>query len=302
MAVSPGKKFAGFIGLSLIWGTTWLVIKIGLDGMPPFLGVGLRFIAAGTIVMTIGFIKERKLAFSLSLFKLTLIIGILMFTISYSAVYWAEQYISSGMASIMFSTLPFYVAAFAALILKNERLNLLRVVGMVVGVLGTALIFSENLSVQNFIQLMALLAVFVSPISAAFAVVITKKIIHNYNRYLLNGGSMLVGGIVTLSIHYIFQSDMPLIWSTTSIGALIYLTLIGSALAFSIHFWMLLHVEATTVSFVTIVSPVVALFLGYIVLSENLSWLQFAGSVLVIGGVLISEVLGVRTANISADS
>lgn len=302
MAVTPGKKFAGFIGLSLIWGTTWLVIKIGLDGMPPFLGVGLRFIAAGTIVMTIGFIKERKLAFSLSLFKLTLIIGILMFTISYSAVYWAEQYISSGMASIMFSTLPFYVAAFAALILKNERLNLLRVVGMVVGVLGTALIFSENLNVQNFIQLMALLAVFISPISAAFAVVITKKIIHNYNRYLLNGGSMLVGGIVTLTIHFIFESDMPLIWSTTSIGALIYLTLIGSALAFSIHFWMLLHVEATTVSFVTIVSPVVALFLGYIVLSENLSWLQFAGSVLVIGGVLISEVLGVKTANISADS
>lgn len=302
MAVSPGKKFAGFIALSLIWGTTWLVIKIGLDGMPPFLGVGLRFIAAGTIVMMIGFIKERKLAFSLSLFKLTLIIGILMFTISYSAVYWAEQYISSGMASIMFSTLPFYVAAFAALILKNERLNLLRVVGMVVGVLGTALIFSENLNVQNFIQLMALLAVFISPISAAFAVVITKKIIHNYNRYLLNGGSMLVGGIVTLSIHFIFESDMPLIWSTTSIGALIYLTLIGSALAFSIHFWMLLHVEATTVSFVTIVSPVVALFLGYIILSENLSWLQFAGSVLVIGGVLISEVLGVKRTNTSTNS
>lgn len=302
MAVSPGKKFAGFIGLSLIWGTTWLVIKIGLDGMPPFLGVGLRFIAAGTIVMTIGFIKDRKLAFSLSLFKLTLIIGILMFTISYSAVYWAEQYISSGMASIMFSTLPFYVAAFAALILKNERLNLLRVVGMIVGVLGTALIFSENLNVQNFIQLMALLAVFISPISAAFAVVITKKNIHNYNRYLLNGGSMLVGGIATLSIHFIFESNMPLIWSTTSIGALIYLTLIGSALAFSIHFWMLLHVEATTVSFVTIVSPVVALFLGYIILSENLSGLQFAGSIFVIGGVLISEVLGVKTTNTSTNS
>ena len=299
MAVSSGKKLTGFIALSLIWGTTWLVIKIGLDGMPPFLGVGLRFIAAGAIVVSIGFIKERKVTFSLALLKLTLIIGILMFTISYSAVYWAEQYISSGMASIMFSTLPFYVAAFAAIILKNERLNKLRVMGMVVGVAGTALIFSENLSVQNFIELMALLAVFVSPISAAFAVVITKKNIHNHNRYLLNGGSMLVGGITTLSIHFIFDGDAHLIWNINSIGALIYLTLIGSALAFSIHFWMLLHVEATTLSFVTIVSPVVALFLGYIILSENLSGLQFAGSALVIGGVLISEVLGVKTTNAS---
>ena len=299
MAVSSGKKLTGFIALSLIWGTTWLVIKIGLDGMPPFLGVGLRFIAAGAIVVSIGFIKERKVTFSLALLKLTLIIGILMFTISYSAVYWAEQYISSGMASIMFSTLPFYVAAFAAIILKNERLNKLRVMGMIVGVAGTALIFSENLSVQNFIELMALLAVFVSPISAAFAVVITKKNIHNHNRYLLNGGSMLVGGITTLSIHFIFDGDAHLIWNINSIGALIYLTLIGSALAFSIHFWMLLHVEATTLSFVTIVSPVVALFLGYIILSENLSGLQFAGSALVIGGVLISEVLGVKTTNAS---
>lgn len=299
MAVSSGKKLTGFIALSLIWGTTWLVIKIGLDGMPPFLGVGLRFIAAGAIVVSIGFIKERKVTFSLALLKLTLIIGILMFTISYSAVYWAEQYISSGMASIMFSTLPFYVAAFAAIILKNERLNKLRVMGMIVGVAGTALIFSENLSVQNFIELMAHLAVFASPISAAFAVVITKKNIHNHNRYLLNGGSMLVGGITTLSIHFIFDGNAYLIWNINSIGALIYLTLIGSALAFSIHFWMLLHVEATTLSFVTIVSPVVALFLGYIILSENLSGLQFAGSALVIGGVLISEVLGVKSTNAS---
>ena len=299
MAVSSGKKLTGFIALSLIWGTTWLVIKIGLDGMPPFLGVGLRFIAAGAIVVSIGFIKERKVSFSLALLKLTLIIGILMFTISYSAVYWAEQYISSGMASIMFSTLPFYVAAFASIILKNERLNKLRVMGMIVGVAGTALIFSENLSVKNFIELMALLAVSVSPISAAFAVVITKKNIHTHNRYLLNGGSMLVGGITTLSIHFIFDGNAHLIWNINSIGALIYLTLIGSALAFSIHFWMLLHVEATTLSFVTIVSPVVALFLGYIILSENLSGLQFAGSALVIGGVLISEVLGVKTTNAS---
>ena len=175
MPVSSGKKIAGFFVLSLIWGTTWLVIKIGLEGMPPFLGVGLRFIAAGTIVMAIGFIRDRKVSFSLDLFKLTLIIGILMFTISYSAVYWAEQYISSGMASIMFSTLPFYVAAFAAIILKNERLNFLRVMGMVVGVFGTALIFSENFNVDNLIEFMALVAVFISPISAAFAVVITKK-------------------------------------------------------------------------------------------------------------------------------
>jgi len=295
MGASSAQKLTGFITLSVIWGTTWLVIKIGLDGIPPFLGVGLRFIAAGAILLSIGFIKDGRVSFSFRLFKLSLIIGILMFTLSYSAVYWAEQYISSGMASIMFSTLPLYVAAFAALILKNERLNFLRIIGMFVGVAGTVLIFSENLTAQSFTEFKALLAVFVSPISAAIAVVITKKYIHNFNRFLLNGGSMLVGGIITLLIHYLFESGIPLIWNMTSIGALVYLTLLGSALAFSIFFWMLLHVEATTLSFVTIVSPVVALFLGYIILSENFSGLQLIGSVIVISGVLLSEVVGVRS-------
>jgi len=294
MVVSSGRKLAGFITLALIVSTTWLVIKIGLDGVPPFLGVGLRFITAGIIILSIGFIKDGRVSFSFSLFKLSLIIGIFLFTISYSGVYWAEQYISSGMTSVMFSTLPLYVVAFAAIILKNERLNSLRLIGMFVGVAGTVLIFSEKFIMQSFSEFKALTAVFFSVISAAIAIVIIKKYIHDYNRYLLNGGSMLVGGITTLLIHFIFESDVPVIWNMTSIGALIYLTLFGSALAFAIHFWMLMHFEATTISFVYIVSPVFALILGYIILSENFSELQFIGSAIVIGGVLLSEVFGVR--------
>lgn len=294
MAVTSIQKLSGFISLSLIVGTTWLVIKIGLDGVPPFLGVGLRFITAGIILISIGFIKGYRGSISFSLVKLSFIIGILLFTISYSAVYWAEQYVSSGMTSVIFSTLPFYVAAFASIILKNERLNAIRLFGMFVGVAGTVLIFSENLVMQNLSELKALIAVFFSVISAAIAFVITKKYIHDYNRYLLNGGSMLMGGITTLLLHFIFENSVPVNWNMNSIGALVYLTLLGSALAWAIHFWMLLHVEATTLSFVHIVSPVIAIILGYLILSENFTMLQFIGSAIVIGGVLLSEVLGVK--------
>ena len=108
--------------MSLIWGTTWLVIKIGLEGVPPFLGVSIRFLLAGTILLLISVIKNRELSISLELLKISALIGILLFTVSYSAIYWAEQYISSGLASVLFATMPLFVALFAGIFLKNENL------------------------------------------------------------------------------------------------------------------------------------------------------------------------------------
>ncbi len=114
------------------------------------------------------------------------------------------------------------------------------------------------------------------------------------NRTFLNGWSMLLGGLVTLSIHFAYGSPYPIVWDTASVGALLYLTLVGSALAFGIYFWMLQHTEATTVPFVTVISPVIAVFIGAIVLSESLTGLQIAGSIFVLSGVLLSEVVSAK--------
>ncbi len=291
MPVSANRKIAGFSTLCLIWGTTWLTIKIGLEGVPPFLGVGLRFVLAGSILLVIAIVRNRKLNYSKELLRISLIIGILLFTFSYGAVYWAEQYISSGLASVLFATMPLFVALFARIILKNELLNTTRLVGMFIGIGGTALIFSETVGISNLNEFRGLIVTMMSPITAAIAVVLTKKHIHNHDPFFLNGWSMLLGGLVTLSIHFAYGSPYPLVWNTASVGALLYLTLVGSALAFGIYFWMLQHMEATTVSFVTLISPVIAVFIGAIVLSESLTGLQIVGSIFVLSGVLLSEIV-----------
>ena len=291
MPVSVNRKIAGFSTLCLIWGTTWLAIKIGLEGIPPFLGVGLRFLIAGTLLLVIGIVRNRKLIYSKELLRISLIIGILLFTLSYGAVYWAEQYISSGLASVLFATMPLFVALFARIILKNELLNPTRLLGMLIGVGGTGLIFSESVGISNLNEFRGLIVTLISPITAALAIVITKKHIHNHDTFFLNGWSMLLGGLVTLSVHFAYGSPYPVVWDMVSISALLYLTLVGSALAFGIYFWMLQHTEATTVSFVTVISPVIAVFIGAIVLSERLTGLQIVGSFFVLSGVLLSEVV-----------
>ena len=284
----------GFLAMSLIWGTTWLVIKIGLEGVPPFLGVSIRFLLAGTVLLLIGTVKNRELSISVELLKISALIGILLFTISYSAVYWAEQYISSGLASVLFTTMPLFVALFAGIFLKNENLTPLRLFGMIIGIGGVLLIFSENLGLDEVIPSKGLIVMTLSPISAALSIVITKKHIHSFNPFFLNGASMIIGGIATLIIHFTFDSSSPVVWNLSSVSALLYLSIFGSALAFGIYFWMLQHTQVTTVSLVTIVSPVIAVFLGAAVLSESLSGLQLIGSVLVLGGVLLSEIVNHR--------
>ena len=297
MPVSANRKIAGFSILCLIWGTTWLTIKIGLEGVPPFLGVGLRFVLAGSILLVIATVRNRKLIYSRELLRISMIIGILLFSFSYGAVYWAEQYISSGLASVLFATMPLFVALFARFILKNELLNPTRLLGMFIGIGGTGLIFSETVGISNLNEFRGLIVTLMSPITAAIAIVLTKKHIHRHDPFFLNGWSMLLGGSVTLSIHFAYGSPYPIVWNTVSVGALLYLTLVGSALAFGIYFWMLQHTEATTVSFVTVISPVIAIFIGAGVLSESLTGLQIAGSILVLSGVLLSEVVSKKMSN-----
>ncbi|MCH7954478.1 MAG: EamA family transporter [Candidatus Marinimicrobia bacterium] len=292
--VTRNKKIMGFLAMSLIWGTTWLVIKIGLEGVPPFLGVGIRFLFAGIILILIGTFKNHGFTISFELLKISAVIGILLFTISYSAVYWAEQYISSGLASVLFTTMPLFVALFAGIFLKNENLTPLRLMGMIIGIGGTVLIFSENIRIDGVVPSKGLIVMILSPISAALSIVITKKHIHSFNPFFLNGTSMIIGGLATLLIHFSFDSSAAVIWNVTSVSALLYLSIFGSALAFGIYYWMLQHIQVTTVSMVVIVSPVIAVFLGAAVLSESLSRLQLIGSVFVLGGVVLSEVVNYR--------
>ena len=247
----------------------------------------------------IGIIKNRELSISVELLKIAALIGILQFTISYGAVYWAEQYISSGLASVLFTTMPLFVALFAGILLKNENLTPMRLFGMIVGIGGVAVIFLENLGIDEVISSTVLMVMMLSPISASLSIVITKKHIHTFKPLFLNGASMIIGGLFTLLIHFIFDSSSPVVWSVSSVSALLYLSIIGSALAFGIYFWMLQHTQAITVSMVVIVSPVIAVYLGAAILAESLSALQIVGSVFVLGGVFLSEIVNYRKKKIT---
>src|SRR5258705_10223009 len=132
---------ACFAVICLIWGSTWVAIKVGLDGVPPFLAAGLRFLLATIIVGAV--LAARRTRFTLTRDDkiCVLSLGLLVFWLDYAAVYWAETRISSGLTAILFSTMPLMTSLLSAYWMRSETLSGRKVVGILVGVVGTALLF-----------------------------------------------------------------------------------------------------------------------------------------------------------------
>ena len=137
--------------ICLIWGSTWLAIKVGLDGVPPFLAAGLRFLLATAMVGAVLIARRRRIALSRGDIVCVWSLGLLVFWIDYACVYWAELHISSGLTAVLFSTMPLMTALLSAFWTRREVLSSTKVAGILVGVAGTVLLFwpQERLGLRS---------------------------------------------------------------------------------------------------------------------------------------------------------
>src|SRR6476659_4619496 len=173
MRESPRNVFL-YCRICLIWGSTWLAIKIGLVGVPPMLGAGLRFVLASAILFAIA--RARGSSFKLTRDDRLAVLscGFFSFTFSYATVYWAEVYISSGLTAILYSTMPLFVALLSAFWTKAETLTPRKTAGILIGILGTAILFWPQQAVSRRDAFGMALAL-ASSLSAALNLVTVKR-------------------------------------------------------------------------------------------------------------------------------
>ena len=144
--VSNALKGLVFSALCLIWSSTWLVIKVGLQGAPPFTTAGSRFIIASVVIFAIVSYRRLRLPRTRSFFALTLFLGVFQIGTAYALVYWSEQYLTSGLTAVLFSTMPIMVAILARIIL-GDRLSVRKITGVVLGTAGVYVIFRHTVSI-----------------------------------------------------------------------------------------------------------------------------------------------------------
>ena len=282
-----GRLFGGFLLLTLIWGTTWAAIRVGLQGVPPFTGVALRFTIAGTLLLALapvlgvrlGRLGRRERA-------LWLANGVLSFCLSYSTVYWAEQYIPSGLAAVLFATYPLLVAVLAHVLLPGERLGWLAALGVLLGFAGVAVIFSDDLGLLGGEAVRhAALVMLVSPVASAIATVVIKRWGSDVHPLSLSAVPMLIAGLAMGAVALLAERDRALVLDARSLGALLYLAVLGSAVTFTTYYWLLARVGATRVALVSYLIPIVAVAVGAALFDEPLRARLVAGSALVLAGV-----------------
>jgi drug/metabolite transporter (DMT)-like permease len=221
--------------------------------------------------------------------RVWLVNAALTFCLPYGAVYWAEQWVPSGLAAVLFATSPLWVALAAHLALPGERLRAPTVAGVLIGFAGVAAIFSEDLRALGGPRVAGAAAVLlIGPFSAAVGVVAVKRWAAGMHPLSVAAVPMALTCACMGCVAWVVERGQPLRLDASSVGALLYLALCGSALSFALYFWLLARLPATTLSLINYLTPVVALLIGGSALGESFTARTLAGSALVVGGVAVA--------------
>ena len=237
-----------FIALCLIWGSTWYFIKISLNaGVPPFYGVGLRFLFSGIIFFIYIYYKKLSIPTTPQAIKLYLSFGLLNFSLSYGMTYWATQYIYSSISSILWGLFPLFTSLMAHFMIKddpNERLNKNKIGALMMGLVGVAIMSANqeiDLASQSFSAILVLISVI---IIAAYPSVQYKKYNNEVGPYQMNAVCQVMTGIVMLSMSSLFNEDLTVIvWNNELILSTLYLIVFGGFISWGIYFWLYQHLN-----------------------------------------------------------
>lgn len=273
-----------YIGVIIIWSTTPLAIKwSGIDsgflfGVTARMSIGLLFSSA--LIMLI---SRRSLPLDKLSVKTYLVAGIAIYGAMLS-VYWGSQYISSGFISVIFGLTPLVTGVMAALWLNERSLTPAKISGVMLGIIGLSVIFSQGIQFGTHAAI-GIAAVCVSVLLHSLSSVWFKKLEHNLTALEITHGGLLVSVPLYLFTWFITQGTWPESFSQRGLGSIIYLGIFGSVLGFVLFFYILKHVEVSRVSLITLITPVVALLLGNTLNNEILNISIWIGTGLIMLGM-----------------
>lgn len=292
--MSRGAIFSLYAMLVLIWSSTWVAIKIGLEDSPALLGAGVRFAAAGLLLLLLAAARRRSLRTDAGL---AAVMALLPFAAAYGCVYWGEQYIPSGLTAVLFGVMPLYTALLSALLLAGEPLRARLLAGVVLAVGGLALAFAESLALgEGEMALAGAVVVLLSPLGSAAGNVAIKRRGLRLDAVVLNGWAMLGGGWLLLAASAVSEDWGRAAWTAQALGSIAYLAIVGSAVAFVSLNVLLRVMSAQSTSFIALMIPFGALAFGAAIYGEAVTARAVAGAALVVAGLLIAQAPGHRRA------
>lgn len=290
--------YAAFATVCTVWGTTYLAIRIALETLPPLLLTGARFVVSGLIMLAIAkfrgdaFPRDKRTLANLAL------VGFLMVGVGNLAVVWAEQWVPSGLAALLVATAPFWMAIIEAFRTGGERLDLRGGLGMLLGFGGVALLVTPGGSgaAWSIPFVVAAIAVQIGSFCWQLGSARSKYVLARVPIFASAGYQMFFGGVIVTVVGFAIGEGPRFAFNPRTFAALAYLTIFGGVIAYSAYTFALKHMRTTHSSLYAYVNPVVAVFLGWLILDEPLTALSIAAMVVILLGVAMVQSSGWRKA------
>ena len=279
-------KILVWLILCLIWGTTWIFIKVGLVDLPPITFAAARFLLAVAILLPVIWIREMPWPRSKAEWKLIALTGFLQFSFNYSTVFWGEQYISSGLAAVLQAMITVFGLLLAWIFLPNEKITRLKIFAVLIGIVGVAVIFYEQLRIESVMAFAGCLAIVVGAFAAAQASILIKARGSSLHPASLVCAQMICG-LPALLIYAVLVEGNPFAvnWTWNAIACVVYLTVLGTIAAFWLYYWLLSRIESTKAMMISLVTPLIAVLIGGIFLDERLPAQTLFGGLLILASI-----------------
>lgn len=289
VAATQRRAWIAWIAVCVIWGTTYLGIKVALATIPPFLMGGLRYVAAGVVLAAALASQGRPLPPRSDWGGLA-ILGFFMFLFGNGGVVWGEQYVPSGLTAVLVGTSPFWMVGIDAMVTRGQQMFVRQWVGMLVGFLGIVLLVWPDITAGGVTGrgfFFGVIALQIACIGWAIGSAYTRR--HVTPRDVLGAASlqMLFGGLFMLLAGTALGEWKDLSFTPKTTFALAYLTLLGSVVAFAAYSYALRHLNVAIVSLYTYVNPVIAVALGTILLDEPFHVRMLIAGAIILTGILI---------------
>lgn len=285
MTPSPLVSAAAIAAMCLIWGTTWVIIKEGLQDLPAMTSAGVRFALAAVLMAVVAALLGKKEGGVRPTLRLVLVSGVFNFGASYGIVYHAETVLPSGLVAVLWAVYPIMMAIVGHFYLPEERLAARQGLGFVVGFLGVALLFLTDLEAMESGAIPAALILMLSPLISAFGHAYIKRHGKDTSSLLLNRDGMFVGAAMLMVVAFVFEDPAEARWTGKAIASVVWLAAVGTVVGFSLYFWMLRHTRASRLALVAYVTPAIALYVGWLFEDEPVTLTMLLGTALIVGGV-----------------
>jgi drug/metabolite transporter (DMT)-like permease len=291
------KAIIAWLNVCVIWGTTYLVIRIGVGHLPPMLFAGIRWIIAGVIF--IAFLKWRgkSLPKANEIVHLA-VVGLALIGFGNGLVVFAEQWIPSGLAALLITTVPFFMVGIESFLPKGPKLNATIITGLAMGFIGAFLIFWEDIRyLADPDNLKGVLGLLGAVLFWSAGSLYSKYVKLNVHPLMGASVEMLIAGLVLSGIGISIGELPRLNFEINGLLSLAYLVIIGSLVGYTSYIYALDKLPLSLVSTYAYINPVIALFLGWLILDEKLNFQIAIAAAVIIAGVFVVKQGAARLKN-----